>query len=316
MKVVYKNWEPNQGLEEIQAIIYRETKGLSISLDYLRQENNSREPLMSRFALTEDGKPLAHVDSTDSPSTPGKTYISYPWAVADCPSEVQEKIFNDLLKHLENREETLEIIAVVKLFQPIVDERFDFFQRHGFTEEHRQYLYNRSLNIDEVSRWKLSGAANNLTSRLATKDDYEHLSDLFKIDTERKRQFRDEKARSDYLEGRILKEGHVILLFDGDKAVAASAPLRAKPDGQRLFGDEERIVMRFIAMRPTYPYAWKRLVHEVAKECVRIGWTDISLEVLAFLRSYSSAVMGLEYIQPELMPYEAFLVFNKSEGSK
>lgn len=315
MKVVYKNWEPDQGLEDIQARIYKESAGLSFPLDQLRQENNSRGSLMSRFALTEDGKPLAHVDSTDSPSYPGKTYISYPWAMPDCPSEVQEKIFNDLLKYLENREETSEIIAAVQLFLPMVDERFDFFLRHGFTEEHRQYFYNRSLNVDEVSNWKLTGAANNLTSRPATKDDYDHLSELFKIDPEMKRGYRDEKARRDYLEGRVLKDGHVVLLFDGDTAVAASAPLRVKPDGRRLFGDEERIVMRFTAMRPTYPYAWKRLVHEVAKECVRIGWTDVPLEVLAYLRSYSSVAMGLEFIQPELMPYEALLVYEKSGGS-
>ena len=308
MKVVYRNWEPDQGLEEIQAKIQEVTTGLQFPLEQIIEENKRRGSDMCRYALTEDGKPLAFADCTDSPGTPGRTYISYPWAMPDCPPEVQEKIFNDLKEHLENRETTSEIVATIQLFLPGVEEKFDFFHKHGFIEEHRQYLYNQRIDIEEASRWDFDDAAKTLTCRLAANDDYDLLYELLKTDTELRRAFQDDKRAKKYLEDQVLKDGHVILLFDGDTAVAASAPLRIKPDGFNLFGKDERIVMRFTAIRPTYPHAWKRLVHEVAKECVKAGWTDLTLEILAYFRSYSSVAMGLEYLKPELMPRESLLI--------
>jgi hypothetical protein len=308
MNVVYRNWEPDQGLEEIQAKIQKVTTGILFPLEQIREENNRRGSDMCRFALTQDGKPLAFADSTDSPGTPGRTYISYPYAMPECPPEVQENIFNDLKEHLENREATSEIVATIQLFLPNVEEKFDFFHKHGFIEEHRQYLYNQRIDIEDASAWHFDDAASKLTCRQATHDDYDILYELLKLDTELRREFQDEKHTKNYLERRVLKDGHVILLFDGNTAVAASAPLRIMPDGMHLFGEDERIVMRFTAIRPTYSHAWKRLVQEVAKECVRVGWTDLSLEILAYFRSYSSVAMGLEYLRPELMPRESLLI--------
>ena len=90
-KTVYRNWEQDQGLEDIQAKIYTEAASLPASADEIRERNIRRDSQMTRYALTEDGKPLAYVTARDSGSEPGRTYIGYPWAMPNCPKEVQER---------------------------------------------------------------------------------------------------------------------------------------------------------------------------------------------------------------------------------
>ena len=124
-KIVYRNWEPDQGLEDIQAKMYTEVSGLPASADEIRERNLRRDPQMTRYALTEDGKPLAYVTSRDSGSEIGRTYIGYPWAMPDCPKEAQEKIFNELMDFLKERETTSDIATTVVLLSPMSDKQFE-----------------------------------------------------------------------------------------------------------------------------------------------------------------------------------------------
>jgi hypothetical protein len=148
---------------------------------------------------------------------------------------------------------------------------------------------------------------------LATENDSEYFYDILKADFELKRAFPNEDAMKNYVEGRVLKDGHAILVFDGDKIVAASAPLRIQPDGLRHLGDEDRIVMRFTAIRPGYLHAWKRLVHEVAKECVKSGWTDVPLMIRTHFYSNSTVAAAIHAIRPELSVFEVILRLQDSE---
>jgi hypothetical protein len=99
-----------------------------------------------------------------------------------------------------------------------------------------------------------------------------------------------------------------VLLYDGDKVVASTAPLRFEPDGNRVRGDEERIIMRFTAIRPGYDYAWTRLLVEMAKECKKAGWKDIPIQAESWISGDSAAIAGLAEIRPELTDFEAVLL--------
>ena len=312
-KIIYKIWEQDQGLEDIQAKIYSEASKLPATADEIRERNIRRDPQMTRYALTEDGKPLAYVTSRDSGSEPGRTYIGYPWAMPECPEEVPEKIFNELMHFLEEREETSEIATTIVLLSPMSDTQFEFFKKRKFAEEECLFVFNQDINVEEASKWKIEGAAKQLSSRLATTNDLELFYEVSNADNELKRALPDKEAMKAYFEGRVLADGHAVLLFDGDKVVAASAPLRIKPDGLRLLGDEDRIIMRFTAIHPDYLHAWKRLVQEVAKECVNSGWTDVPLIIRTHFTSNSTVAMAIPAIRPEIRAFEMILKLQNTE---
>ena len=75
MDVKYTIWEPDKGLEEIQAEIFSHASGIPERAELIRRRNMQRAPEMTRYALTEDGKPLAYVTARDSSSGEGRTYI-------------------------------------------------------------------------------------------------------------------------------------------------------------------------------------------------------------------------------------------------
>jgi hypothetical protein len=305
--IVYKIWEQDQGLEDIQAKIYTEVSKLPATAEEIRERNIRRDPQMTRYALTEDGKLLAYVTSRDSGSEPGRTYIGYPWALPDCAKEVQEKIFNELMQFLEEREETSEIATTIVLLSPMSDTQFEFFKKRMFVEEECLFTFNQDINVEKASKWQIEGAAKKFSSRLATDDDLELFYEISAADNELKRAFSDKEAMRNYFRGRVLTDGHAILLFDGDKIVAASAPLRIKPDGLRLLGDEDRIIMRFTAIHPDYLHAWKRLIHEVAKECTKSGWIDVPLMIRTHFTSNSTIAMAIPAIRPEIRAFEVIL---------
>ncbi|MFW9793855.1 MAG: hypothetical protein ACFFEE_06130 [Candidatus Thorarchaeota archaeon] len=311
MKVVYKIWEPDQDLEDIQARIFSEASGIPERAEVIRQRNLQRAPEMTRYALTEDGEPLAYVTARDSSSGEGRTYIGYPWKMPNCPEEVQLKIFNELLSYLENREETNEIGTTIITRSNLRDKQEEFFQKRGFEHEERIYTYILPLDVAETSKLEVPEKTSTLKSKVATEDDIDHLVEIFMADEGLRNQVADEEGAKSYFKDRVLQTGHAVLLFDGDKVVAATAPLRFQPDGNRVRGDEERIIMRFTAIRPGYDYTWTRLLIEMAKECKKAGWTDIPIQAESWVTGQGAAIAGLAEIRPELTDFEA--VFLKKE---
>lgn len=304
MKVVYTNWEQDQKLEEFQAQIFTEISGVPASADEIRERNIQRDDKMTRYALTENGEPLAYVTCRDDQGTPGRSYISFPWALQNCPSEVQEKLFDDQLNYIKSRDETKEIRSVFVLNPEITKTQFEFMKKKGFEIEEYIFRYHLDYKIAEITQWELDESAKQFTSRPASEDDLDLLMEITKADIELGNEWNSEEEMKSYFEDRVLKDGHTILVFDGDKVVAASAALRFKPNGLHLLGDEERIVMRFTAVRPEYPYAWKRIVYEIAKESETAGWTDIPLRIQSFYTSNSTTAKGLQDIRSNWRAWE------------
>ena len=128
MKVIYRHYEPNPGLEELHAQIYSEATCRTVSGEEIkaRYMDSKKDPKTTLYALTESGAPLAYVQATDSTSHLGRTHLSYPWALPACPMEAQEKIFDEVLAYLLQREQTVEITAPQVLDVKGIEERVKF----------------------------------------------------------------------------------------------------------------------------------------------------------------------------------------------
>ena len=317
MKVQYKKWESGQGLEEIQAQIYTEVSGLPARAEQIGPRNDDRGTDATRYALTEDGKPLAYVTSATNNDEPWRGFIGYPWSMKDCPREVKDKLFDELLEHVYSTESVKQVRTAVVVGSKTKDEQIEYFKEKGFEEVERYYTYTKDLDIEKSAaidvKKKFDGKEAELTSRVATEDDIPALVELCLADSNLRRAFPDEEAFSAYFKDRVLKDGHCVMLFDGDKLVSASAPLKFAPDGNLLKGEEDRYIMRFTAARPGYEFAWNRLAIELAKECKAAGMTDLPLRTWFGFRTQGAAAIGLAKMNPDIELNEIFYVHQKAE---
>jgi hypothetical protein len=311
VEINYKKWEPNKGLEEIQAKIYTEVSGLSANAAQIGPRNDRRGAEATRYALTKDGAPLAYVTSYSDPSDSSRAGIGYPWAMPDCPKEAQDKIFNDLFSYLKENEEIREIRTGIVVNSKIKNEMIEYFKANGFVEIERAFQYNIDLSVNETAALKLSDDVAGFTSKVATESDIDTLIEVSLADQYLRNAFSTEEEFREYFKDRVLKDGHAIIIFEGDKAIAASAPLRFQPDGAFLTGDEERIIMRFTAVRPGYEHAWHKLVIELAKECKSAGMADIPIRVGIGFTAQGAAAIGLSRIRPEIEEYQIAYAFRK-----
>jgi hypothetical protein len=317
MKVQYKKWESGQGLEEIQAQIYTEVSGLPARAEQIGPRNDDRGTDATRYALTEDGKPLAYVTSATGGDESWRGFIGYPWSMKDCPRDVKDKLFDELLEHVYSTEGVKQVRTAVVVGSKTKDEQIEYFKEKGFEEAERYYTYTKDLDIEKSAaidvKKKFDGKEAELTSRVATEDDISALVELCLADPNLRRAFPDEEAFSAYFKDRVLADGHCVMLFDGDKLVSASAPLKFAPDGNLVKGEEDRYIMRFTAARPGYEFAWNRLTIELAKECKAAGMTDLPLRTWFGFRTQGAAAIGLAKMNPDIELNEIFYVHQKSE---
>ena len=309
MKVIYRHYEPDQNLEEIRAKIYTTASGLPASADLIRLQAQNSDPKLMQFAFTDKDEPLAYISASGSDSLPWTIGMGYPWALPGCPSNVQEKIFKDLVNYIKENKKIQEIITGVTLTSKIADEHIRFFTKKGFTEKERVFLYALDYDVTEVSGWKLTKELRAFRSQVATSKDIDRLIEVCLSDPNTRNAFPTPEAWESYFKDRVLKDGHAVMVLNGDQVVAASAPLRFKPDGIFLRGKEERTIMRFRAVRPGYRAAWKRLLIELAKETVAAGWTDLPLREQIFFSTNEFTAPILAEQHPDIEETQIILSY-------
>ncbi|MBY8999067.1 MAG: hypothetical protein KGD60_15180 [Candidatus Thorarchaeota archaeon] len=310
MNVVYKKWNPEEKLEEAQAKIYTDVSGLPARAEEIKPRNIQRGEDSTRYALTKDGDPLAYVTSWIHDDNHEEGGIGYPWSLPECPPEAKEKIFDELFAHLKKEKKLKKINTGIVLSSKVVKDQIQFFEERGFKETERAYRYTKDLDVAKFASKNLEGKYAELKSRQATEDDVDLLIDIAMSDPQLNRAFPDEAGFRTYFETRVLKDGHAILVLDGDKVVAASAALKLKPDGLFLFGDEERVLMRFTAIRPGYNHAWKRLVVEFAKEVKSAGWENTPIRVGFGFSTEGVVASGVAGMDSDLEEFELFMAYN------
>ncbi|MFX1492169.1 MAG: hypothetical protein ACFFBU_07895, partial [Promethearchaeota archaeon] len=178
MKVNYRHYEPDQNLEEIRAQIYTTASGLPATADQIRLRALNSDPKLMRFAFTEKEEPLAYISASGSDSQPWTIGMGYPWALPECPSNVQVQIFKDLVSYIKENEKIQEIVTGVVLSSKIADEQIRFFTEKGFTEKERVFIYALDYDVTEVSGWKLTKELRAFRSRVATSKDINRLIEV------------------------------------------------------------------------------------------------------------------------------------------
>ncbi len=309
MDVVYKMWKSGEGLEDVQARIYTEVSGIPANAEEIGPRNDERGTEASRYAFSKEGEPLAYITSLISDSNLGRIHIGYPWSLPGCPGEVKDKLLSEMITYWKGQENTRIIRTSVVLASKTKDTQIEFFEKRGFVLDEIAYSFTKDFDIEKLSELEMSGPASSLKCQIANDEDIDTLIEVTKIDPYMSTAFPNDDAYVPYFKDRVLKDGHAVILYDGDTAVAASAPLLFKPDGRILLGEEERVIMRFTSIRPGYTYAWKRLLVEIAKEAKKAGWKEVPIRSYFGFTAQGAVVQGLAEIQPELDAREIFFVY-------
>ncbi|MHA2226957.1 MAG: hypothetical protein ACXAC8_17210 [Candidatus Hodarchaeales archaeon] len=270
MKVNYRFWEPNQDLEELQAKIYNENTGQSVTAKEItdRFDREKIDPKTVQYALDKEGNPLAYIQARDYPQIK-ETHLGYPWALSNCPAEVQDKLFDEMLEYIKQRDVSYDIRMNADVNR---NEIVEFFKKKGLVEKSKNYRYE----LDVINLSKTDYTEEDYKSRLATTEDLDLLVNLMKADKRYEGQFSTDDDLENYFKDRVLKDGHCILVFKDDTLVMSSAPLIFKYPND----DEERLILRFHSYLADHEKAMKSLIISIAKECASADYgTDRPLSV-------------------------------------
>ena len=310
MQVIYKYYEPDQGFEELQAKIYSEASGLPASVERIKARFQERETIFKEalYALTEEGEPLAYVQATASSSSPGRTHISFPWALPNCPDSVQETIFEELLTFLKQKEGVLEITVPLRKDSKNVESCVEFLQKRGFIDKEHLFYYSKEFTVSEVSNWSMNQQLGSLSSRKATLKDLDLICELCLSDPNY--QFFTPEVAKNYFSPIIAERGYVVLVFDGKQLVTAGGVIHLKP-GESVIKENKigLISIRVSPTRPRFDYAWKRMVIEVAKEIINNGMKDLPLNVDFRFFASSTVAKNLAAFLPEISDMEYILSY-------
>jgi hypothetical protein len=225
MNVVYKNWTSGEGLEDVQAKIYKEVSGIPVDAERIGPRNDGRGAEATRYAFTKEGEPLAYITSDVVDEAKGRVLVGYPWSLPSCPVEVKDKLLNDMIDHIKQKKSTREIVTSVVHQSKTKDDQIAYFKEKGFVEDESGFAFNKDFDVEETSQMKFDGPASSLKAKVATDDDLDTLIGLTKSDPRMSTAFPNDDAYEPYFKDRVLKDGHAVILFEKKTAIAASAPL-------------------------------------------------------------------------------------------
>lgn len=305
MDVQYHYYEKDQGLEEIQAKIFNYNMKALKTTDQRatakeikeRYERENPEKKQIRYALTEDGKPLAYIQSRFTEDN--KVSIGYPWGMPECPANVQEKLFDEMFSFIKGRKPK----EINYWLYYRWEDQIKFFKKKGFVRKIEGIRYE--FEINKTSEFELDES--NFTSRLATEEDLDSLIEISLLDEEMGSAGLTKNWLGKYFTEKVLPDGKCVVVFDREnQIVSASAPLKQH---DQIEGDY--IILRFAATRPGYEAAWPVLITQIAKTCVEVGWTD-SGPLIVFSGSDSEKLLNvLKKLKPNKKPSYDLFVFNE-----
>ncbi|MFQ5979271.1 MAG: hypothetical protein ACE5OZ_14180 [Candidatus Heimdallarchaeota archaeon] len=271
MKAIFRYYTPDEGLEDIQAEVYgknmKNLGGTLATANQIRQRYQAEkvDPQGVRYALKEDGSPLAYIQTRLS-SNPDRTFIGYPWAMPDCPPEIQEKLFSETFEYIKKRDlkPDSQWKFVMGFWHDTWRKQIAFAKKNGFTIDDKRFQY--VLNARAI------GKADDQAyfAKVGQKHDLKSLVELGEADPEIITAFPNKDAMTGYFKDRVLTDGHCIILFDqSNKPIAAGAILPGFSTSGNL--------LRFSASRPGYDNLWKTLLVEISSYCVEQGWEETPL---------------------------------------
>ncbi|MFX1507574.1 MAG: hypothetical protein ACFFDC_15930 [Promethearchaeota archaeon] len=297
MNLIYRHFEPDQGLEEQQAKVYTEVSGLPADAEEIKRrfKGEKRDPLSARYVLTDNNKLLAYVQASKWAARPGTYIVSYPWAIPECPIKAQEKIFDELIRWLQDTIHPQIIASEVVFETPTTDERIAFFQKKGFVEKEHLYVYSIDFNLMDVSNWKMTDEMASYTCRSGTIDDLDQIIDVCHTDNYMRDVFPSVEEATYYIETVFLKDDRNKLILKDDNVVATGLPYRRKLTRGKSKGRE--VIGLTSATRLEHPQAWRRLLIEVTQECLKSNWERLPLRISTLFFGYSMNAIHLAQLQ-------------------
>lgn len=299
MEIEYRFWEPEKGLEDIQAKLFNQANNRNITGNDIKEryERENIDPKTVRYAFTKEGEPLAYCQARDYPNI-GEIHIGYPWGTENCPQVAIEKLFDGLLEYLKTRDIDLKILAAVDPRRVGVVE---FMKLRGYTEGEKfyrhKYFIEKLVNLD-ISNEKY-------VARIANNEDLELILNAYIAENESVGRNTDKEAMKTYIQNQIESGNCIISTKDGKLGSVASTVLRDIPDFE-----DQVVLLGFYMIVKDHEESAKSLLQKIANKCVDNGWKDkiiltyasdkFSYENDAFKSvSHETIKTGVRYIVPD-----------------
>ncbi|MHA1945903.1 MAG: hypothetical protein ACXAC6_12520 [Candidatus Hodarchaeales archaeon] len=296
----YKNWEPNQGLEEQQTEVFNEAnkyKFQPANAKQIKKRFNEQKinPEHVKYAFCQDkmvGYIVARVQEQIK-----EIVISYPWTVPNTPTVIQETLFDNMIQSFRDKDKFSDYKFRVNPFAK-PKENFEFLKERGFLVANtwKELL----LSMSDVAEADYNPK---FVSRIGSEEDVEVLISLTKEDGSYAKNLNSDEKIREFIKDEVVPTEHVILVYENEMLKAACAPKE----------EEKRVIMNFAVFKevkdqePFIP-----LFVELAKACVKSGYgkrkpilvytdnMDTPVEEQEFLKQFTP-------VQTEILMYYCYL---------
>ncbi len=290
MKIIYRYYEPEKGYEAYQATVFSNSTGIKVSPQEIqdRIKREKRDPKFIRYAFTEENEFLAYCQAVWDEKK--SISIGYPWATPNCPLEVQNHLFDELLEYIKQKNPA----EIHYWLRHSWEDQIEFFKKKGFILKIEGLMFDFYPN--KISKMQI--IEEGYTYRTATMDDLDLLVEVGRQDNVLKNiPSLTKDAMTAYFKDKVLKDGHAILIFNSEgEIICATAPLQEYPDQE----SDDHIILRFTATRPGYESAWPLMLKATAQECISAGWLEKPIRI--FADGDSEMAQRLKKLEPDVKP--------------
>ena len=270
MEINYRFWEPNKGLEDIQAKLFNHANDRNVTGKDIqeRYENENIDPKTVRYAFTKEGKPLAYCQARDYPNI-GEIHIGYPWGVDDCPLEAKNNLFDELLNYLKTRDNDLKIMATA---DPRRSEVVEFMKSRNFSEGEK--FYRHKYDIEKLADLDVSNDQHQ--ARIAKEEDVDLILQTYIAENESVGRNTDNEAMKTYIQNQITTGNCVVSIKDGKLGSVATPILRDFPNYE-----DQVVILGFYMILKEHENSARSLLQKIANKCKENGWEDKDMIITA-----------------------------------
>lgn len=228
------NSDSTINFDEVQATIYnsvvKKYTGDIVTAEELRKRTflDKFDPSGMMFAFTKDNKPLAYIRYHQYPS--GSLYIGYPWAVPDCPADIQEKLFTDLKIYLKKKFPDREY-ARMGLADNKITSFHEFARKNNFEKDYWEEEYY--IDVEKFSSINLG----DFSYREAALADLDLMTDLAMEDFGfyGQEKYLNKQETRKYLTNEVFKDEICVLLLKDSTIIGFAGSLQHKQWNNSLF---------------------------------------------------------------------------------
>ena len=265
-KITYKNWAPDQDFENQQAEVFNEANPFKFQpasgeqiKEYYSKINIS--PKHVKYAFKEN-KMIGYIQARVKDNVK-EIILSFPWTIPGTPPEIQNTLFEQMISYFKAQNDLADYkFRVNPMSKP--ESNLEFLRSRGFVE--KNVWKTLLIPLTDIASVTYDSK---YTAQIGSESDINAVTQLIKDDGRYTAQFNTDEAIKNYLTENVLVTGHLVLLYENEELIAASAPLLFKPPQE----EEERIIQRFTAFKNIKDSgSFIPLLVEVAKECVNSGY--------------------------------------------